>query len=117
MDLTKGNIIKVFYYTKSTIELSDKQKQENRTKGMSTQLETVLTKMMWGQADKQDLQSSVGKGYSMAKDLDKQDSFSINEIWLQVGHKETKHIIREIENNLNFVSWVDPMIIYDLKTI
>lgn len=116
-DLTPGNIIKISYYTKKEVELSDKQKQKNRTLGIGTQIEAVLNQMIWDQANKNDLVSSVSKGYNLAKNLDKQEFFDIREVWVQISHKETNLIISEVEKDPLFHGWVDPMLIHDIKTI
>lgn len=117
MDLTKGNIVKVFWFRTRKLELSQDKKEELRNQGMQKQVEVILNKMINGQADVNDLRNSVVDGRNTVKKMENMELTQMEEIWVQIGHPETKQILNQIESTSDFQNWADPFIINKIKNI
>lgn len=115
MDLTVGNIIKIYWYTSKKLEIPENQKESLRNQGSWNQTEVILNRMMTGQADINDLKDSIKVGRDIIKKSENLKLTELNETWIQVGHHETKKTIKQIESLPNFQNWLDPVIIEEIK--
>lgn len=114
----KGEILKVAFIQKRPFSFKEDQKINLRKNGVSAQINSVLSQMVYGQAGISDLSSAIRDGWKTTNSQISKAEEGTQEqksIWIQVGDKDLDSQLSAIESDTNFVSWVDPFLIEELK--
>jgi hypothetical protein len=114
----KGEILKVAFIQKRPFSFEEKEKINLRKNGISAQINSVLSQMVYGQASVADLSNAIQSGWKTTNSHIQKTEEGLQEtrtVWIQVGDKDLSSQISAIESDKNFVGWVDQFLIDELK--
>jgi len=113
-NLEKDSIGKVSYIFKKKIEVSDKKKESLHLQNSSAYIEKLIRDLTFtpGTIVPANIYEISRKDTN--KLIDQDYTFS-DEIWVQIGQKESYEDILKIEASEDFVNWSDPYFIEEIK--
>ena len=113
-----GEILKVAFVKRRPFSLKEDEKMKARQSSVSSQINSVISQMAYGQASSADLSNVFQKGWDSAnKNIEEVERGTtvIESTWVQIGDPELSLTLKAIESDPNFDSWLDPDLIEQIK--